>query len=60
MKREENLEFVVRLLVIEGLTLRKLDESHLVVSELFKMIIQISISITHKAHHQNSSTYPNK
>ena len=60
MKRKENLEFVVRPLVIGELALRKLDKSHLVVSELFKMVIQISISITSKAHHKNSSNYPNK
>ena len=46
-------------LVIGGLILRKLDESHLVVYELFKMVIQISISINNKAHDQNSSTCPN-
>ena len=32
--------------------------SHLVVSKLFKMIFQISHSITNKAHQQNSSTDP--
>ena len=54
MERKENLEYVVQLLVIGGLALRKLNESHLVVFELFKMVIQISIFITKNACHQNS------